>query len=155
MYFNSRRSVTTFRESVKFDWDVAALPQFKQAATILHSDGYCMPAAAKNKDAAWVFIEYANSVEGQTILAGTGRTVPSLKAVANSPAFLDPNAKPASSHIFLDVIPSIHAVPLHPKWGEIEGIVNEELTSAFYGEVDVNEAMLRAIQRSREYFLMK
>ena len=28
MYFNSRRSVTTFRESVKFDWDVAALPQF-------------------------------------------------------------------------------------------------------------------------------
>jgi multiple sugar transport system substrate-binding protein len=155
MYFNSRRSVTTFRESVKFDWDVAALPQSKTPATILHSDGYCMPSAAKNKDAAWVFIEFANSVEGQTIITGTGRTVPSLKAVAESTAFLDPNAKPASSHVFLDVIPAIRALPIVPKWAEIEDIAGEEIARGFYGETDVYDAMLRAVERTREYFIVK
>ena len=29
MFFNSRRGVPTYRESAKFDWDVAALPQDK------------------------------------------------------------------------------------------------------------------------------
>jgi multiple sugar transport system substrate-binding protein len=151
MFFQSRRPTPTFRESARFDWDVAALPQGKSPATILHSDGFCMPSASKNKDAAWTFIEFANTVDGQTILAGTGRTVPSLKAVAESPAFLDPNAKPANSRVFLDVIPTIHALPILPKWAEIEDIVTEELTRAFYGETEAYDAMYRAINRTEEY----
>lgn len=155
MYFNSRRAVPTFRESANFDWDVAALPQGKSPATILHSDGYCMPSASKNKDAAWIFIEFANSVKGQTIVAGAGRTVPSLKAVANSPAFLDPNAKPASSQVFLDVIPTIHALPIVPNWADIEDTVTEELMRAFYGETEIYDALFRAIERTNEYFIVK
>ena len=105
MFLNSRRGVPTYREIEAFDWDVAPLPQNKQRAGILHADAYCMAAATENKDAAWTFIEFANSAEGQTIIAASGRTVPSLKAVAESPAFLDPNAKPARSDVFLNVHP--------------------------------------------------
>lgn len=151
MYFNSRRAVPTFRESAIFDWDVAPLPQGKSPATILHADGYCIPNDSKNKDAAWVFIEFANSVEGQTIVASTGRTVPSLKAVAESSAFLDPNTKPAGSQVFLDVIPTIHALPVIPKWADIEEIVTEELIRAFYGETEIYDALFRAIERTNEY----
>jgi multiple sugar transport system substrate-binding protein len=154
MYFNSRRSVPTFREAASFDWDVAALPVGKTQATILHSDGYCLPSASKNKDAAWTFIEFANSAEGQTIIAGTGRTVPSLIEVANSPAFLDPNQKPASSQIFLDVIPSIRVLPIHPNWAEIEEVAGEEIERAFYGNADAYEAFLRAVERTRELFIV-
>lgn len=155
MFFNSRRGVPTYRESANFDWDVAALPQNKSQATILHSDAYCLPSASKNKDAAWAFIEYANSVEGQTIVAETGRTVPSLISVANSPAFLDPNAKPANSKVFLDVIPTIRALPIHPNWAEIEDTASEELARGFFGEEEVYNALLRAIQRTKEYFTVK
>ena len=155
MFFNSRRGVPAYRESANFDWDVAPLPQNKTQATILHADAYCMPSASKNKDAAWTFIEYANSVEGQTIVAETGRTVPSLIAVANSPAFLDPSAKPASSQVFLDVIPTIRALPVHPNWAEIEDTASEELARGFYGETDAYDAMLRAVQRTRDYFNLK
>ncbi len=155
MFFNSRRGVPTYRESAQFEWDVAALPQNKTQAGILHADAYCLPSASKNKDAAWTFIEFANSVEGQTIIAGTGRTVPSLIAVANSPAFLDPNTKPANSRVFLDTIPFIRALPVHPNWAEIEETASEELWRGFYGETDVYDAMLRAIQRTREYFILK
>lgn len=152
MFFNSRRGVPTYRESVTFDWDVAALPRADFEVNILHSDGYCLPSASRSKDAAWRFIEFANSVQGQTIVARTGRTVPSLVSVANSPAFLDPNVKPASSQVFLDAIPTIRALPVHPNWAEIEEITSEELALAFYGEVNVQEAMQRAILRTQEYF---
>lgn len=155
MFFNSRRGVPTYRESATFDWDVIALPQNKSQATILHSDAYCLPSASRNKDAAWTFIEYANSVEGQTIVAETGRTVPSLISVANSPAFLDPAAKPANSKVFLDVIPFIQALPIHPNWAEIEDTASEELARGFYGEDEVYNALLRAVQRTREYFIVK
>ena len=152
MFFNSRRGVPTYRESAVFDWDVAALPQGKTKAGILHADGYCLPSASKNKDAAWVFIEFANSAEGQTIVAASGRTVPSLKAVANSPAFLDPKARPANSIVFLNTIPFMRALPVHANWAEIEDAAGEEIWRAFYGEADPYEALIRAVERSREIF---
>jgi multiple sugar transport system substrate-binding protein len=154
MFFNSRRGVPTYRESAVFDWDVAALPQGKSKAGILHADGYCLPSASKNKDAAWVFIEFANSAEGQTIVAASGRTVPSLKAVANSSAFLDPNVRPANSRVFLDTIPFMRALPVHANWAEIEDAAGEEIWRAFYGEADPYEALIRAVERSREIFAL-
>ncbi|RJP51792.1 MAG: sugar ABC transporter substrate-binding protein [Anaerolineaceae bacterium] len=154
MFFNSRRGVPTYRESAVFDWDVAALPQGETKAGILHADGYCLPSASKNKNAAWVFIEFANSAEGQTIVAASGRTVPSLKAVANSPAFLDPKARPANSRVFLDTIPFMRALPVHANWAEIEDAAGEEIWRAFYGEADPYEALIRAVERSREVFAL-
>lgn len=151
MFFNSRRGVPTYRESAAFDWDVAALPQNKEQAGILHADAYCLPSVSKNKEAAWTFIEFANSPEGQTIVAKSGRTVPSLIAVANSPAFLDPNAKPANSKVFLDTIPFIRALPLHPQWVDIEETASEEIQRAFYGETPIYDAIFRAIERAGEY----
>ncbi|HLF73951.1 MAG TPA: sugar ABC transporter substrate-binding protein [Anaerolineales bacterium] len=155
MFFNSRRGVPTYREAAKFDWDVARLPQSEHQASILHSDAYCLPSASKDKEAAWAFIEYANSVEGQTIVAATGRTVPSLIAVANSPAFLDPNTRPTSSRVFLEAIPFLRPLPVHPNWAEIEEVASEELARGFYGEVEVSQAMSNAIERTEEYFILK
>ena len=44
---------------------------------------------------------------GAPVIARTGRTVPSLRSVAESDAFLDPSQPPASSAVFLDTIPAI------------------------------------------------
>ena len=152
MFLNSRRGTPTYRESANFRWDVAPLPQGKQQASILHADAYCMTSPTEDKEAAWKFIEYANSVEGQTIIAGTGRTVPSLISVAESPAFLDPNVKPVSSQVFLDAIPYLRAVPILPNWGDIEEIAGEEIERAFYGQATVNDAVIAAIRRAQPYF---
>jgi multiple sugar transport system substrate-binding protein len=152
MYLNSRRIVPTLRDITALDWDVAPLPQNAVSATLLHSDAYCLPTASQHKDSAWTFIEFANSVEGQTIIAGTGRTVPSLKAVAESAAFLDPNAKPSRSQVFLDIIPDIYPMPLQPNWAEMEEIVDEELQRAFYGNATVSEALQSAVNRTTPLF---
>jgi multiple sugar transport system substrate-binding protein len=120
MVLSSRRATPSFRTITKFDWDVAALPRHDEQAGILHSDAYCLTKASENKDAAWAFMEFALGPQGQRITARSGRTVPSLKSVAQSDAFLDPSLKPAHSEVFLDTIPVIRRVPTISTWPEIE-----------------------------------
>ncbi len=154
MFLNSRRGTPTYREIASFTWDVAPLPHGKVAAGVLHSDGYCMSVATENKDAAWTFIEYANSVAGQTVIAGSGRTVPSLKAVAESPAFLDPSLPPARARVWLDTAAVLRVVPVISTWEEIEDTASQEIERAFYGDITAEEAATLAFQRTEEYFLL-
>lgn len=152
MYFNSRRSTPTMRTIESFDWDVAPLPSGQQPAGVLHVDGYCLAEKANDKEAAWKFIEYANSPKGQEIVARTGRTVPSLRAVAESPAFLDPTAKPANSQVWLDVVPTLRAVPVYANWPAIEDAVSKEIERAFYGQTTVEEATSAALSITEPLF---
>jgi multiple sugar transport system substrate-binding protein len=132
MFFDSRRAVPAFREAAKFDWDVVSLPVFDKPASILHSDAYCMTKGSKNKNAAWRFVEYALGPEGAPVIARTGRTVPSLKSVAESDAFLDPSQKPKSSQVFLDAIDDIQHVPTISTWPEIEDASGGILENGMY-----------------------
>ncbi len=151
MLIFSHRIVPSLRQA-KFDWDVAPLPQSKKAATLLFSDGYCMAKAGQNKDAAWALIEFANSPEGQTILAKSGRSVPSLKAVAQSPAFLDPNARPKNNQIFLDMIATARTSPKLGNWADIEETVNRHLEESFYGVDPVDESIDMILKESQDMF---
>lgn len=152
MYFNSRRGVPTYRSVATFRWDVAPLPRGREEASILHSDGFCMAAMAKDKEVAWALIEFANSVKGQAILAEAGRTVPSVRKVAESSAFLEPGRPPAHSRVFLDVIPALHSLPILARWSTIEEVADREIEAAFYGRISVEEAVARAISLTRPYF---
>ncbi len=152
MFFNSRRGVPTYRQIEDFDWDVAPLPGNVQRAGILHSDAYCMAAATEDKNAAWRFIEYANSEEGQRIVARSGRTVPSLRTVAESAAFLDPELPPSRSRVYLDTIPVIRTVPVMATWVDIEELMGDELERAFYGDAPLEEVIARAQERARPFF---
>lgn len=155
MLFQSRRVVPTLREIEGFQWDVAPLPQGDEPAGILHSDAFCMSAAAEDKEAAWAFIEYAVGPEGQEVLAQTGRTVPSMKSVAESPVFLgtgeadDDSADPPSSHVYLDTIPTLGRVPSISTWPEIEDIFNAEFQKALYTEIDLDVA-LQSVEANTE-----
>jgi len=151
MYFNSRRGVPTYRTITQFTWDVAPLPIGRQAAGILHSDAYCLAANAADKEAAWIFIEFANSPTGQSLIATSGRTVPSLKNIADSPAFLD-DQPPAHARIFLDTISVLGQVPLIPNWVRIEETAGREVERAFYGQATVEEAAATAINLTQPFF---
>ena len=153
MFVNSRRGVPTYRESASFDWDVAPLPSYRgRRINILHSDAYCLAAAAPDKAAAWAFIEFANSPAGQEIMAASGRTVPSLTAVAESPRFLDPQARPAHSRVFLESLPYLRALPIMAQWADVEELISQEIERAFYGNASVGEALQTAQLRAEEYF---
>lgn len=133
MYIDSRAFTPTLRETVKFAWDVAALPHGQQTANVLHSDGYCMAASSQQKAAAWALIEFALSAEGQTIAAQLGRTVPSMRKVAESPAFLNPDQPPANSQVWLDAVDHLRILPKTENWPAIERTAATELEQAYMG----------------------
>src|SRR5262249_36961735 len=140
------------RQTIKdFEWDVAPMPGDKTAVTILHSDGYCITRGSKNKDAAWAFTEFANGPEGQNILVASGRTVPSIKSIAESPAFVHASP-PVSSKTYLEMAPNIRRVPVMTTWPEIEDVINREIKRAFYGDATVEEAARAAVQDTRVQF---
>jgi multiple sugar transport system substrate-binding protein len=143
MLFFSRRVVPALRTIKNFTWDVAPLPVYDathQPATILHSDAYCMSKVTKDKAAAWDFIQYATGPDGQKLASELGRVVPSLKSVAESPAFLDSSRPPANSKVFLDVIPSIRALPASPVWSAVEHAFNEEFEAANFANDEAAES---------------
>jgi multiple sugar transport system substrate-binding protein len=154
MFLNSRRGTPTYRQITTFHWDVAPLPTGKVRADILHSDAYCMSTMTEDKKAAWHFIEFANSFEGQSIIVKSGRTVPSLIRVAESPAFLEPARSPERAYVFLETIPYLNLVPVISTWEEIEKVASLEIERAFYGDISVEVAANLAFTRTEEYFLM-
>ena len=152
MLLSSRRSTPAFRTITAFDWDVAPLPRHDEQAGILHSDAYCMTKASKKKDAAWAFMEFALGPEGQRITARSGRTVPSLKAVAESSDFLDPSLKPAHSEVFLDTIPAIRRVPTVSTWPEIEDASGPILEQGLYRGMAAEEVAKQLVERTAPIF---
>lgn len=153
MYIDSRRIVPSLRELAQFEWDVAPLPRHKETASVLHSDGYCLASASQVKEAAWQFIEYALSAEGQIRAAQLGRTVPSLRTVAESPAFLDPDQPPASARVWLEIAPHLRILPKVENWVTIERIAAIELEQLYLGAQGLDETIANIQAAAAEGFL--
>jgi multiple sugar transport system substrate-binding protein len=152
MLMSSRRSTTTFRTITAFDWDVAPLPIYDRQVGILHSDAYCITRGSRDKDAAWRFVEYAASAEGQRTIAATGRTVPSNIEVSRSSVFLDPAKPPRNAQVFLDAIPTVRAVPTISTWPEIEDVVAGILENALYRGDRLDDVIRQIDEQTRPLF---
>jgi multiple sugar transport system substrate-binding protein len=152
MYLGSRRVTPNFRLITGFEWDVAPLPVLREPAGVLHSDAYCMTADSENHDAAFAFVEYALGPVGAPVIARTGRTVPSLRSVAQSDAFLAPDLPPASSSVFLDTIPATRALPTISTWPEIEDVTGEILEAARANGTPAAEVAEQLDRATRDIF---
>jgi multiple sugar transport system substrate-binding protein len=152
MLMESRRVVPTLRTISSFGWDVAPFPGMREQVSVLHSDAYCITAGSDATDASWRFIEFALGPEGQRITAEAGRTVPSLRSVASSDAFLDPAALPSHSEVFLDQIPRLRSVPVIFTWPEIEDVANGIIEEAYYGGGGALEVAVELTLQTRDLF---
>ena len=152
MLMESRRVVPTLRTISSFGWDVAPFPVMRERVSVLHSDAYCITAGSDAKDASWRFIEFALGPEGQRITAEAGPTVPSLRSVADSDAFLDPAALPSHSEVFLEQIPRLRAVPVVSTWPEIEDVANGIIEEAYYGGGGALEVAVELTLQTRQLF---
>ena len=146
MFLSSRRDTPVFREVTELKWDVAQLPVIGEPSTILHSDAYCISKGTPNLEATAEFVSYATGKQGQSITALAGRTVPSLREVAQSGAFLDPLRPPRHSEVFLDGIENMQRTPVLSTWTEIEDVAEEIFTRAFYEDGYTLDDALRDLE---------
>jgi len=151
MFLSSRRDVPLMRTITDFEWDVAPFPTDVEPASVLHSDGFCI-AKGDKADAAWMWVEYALGTKGQEVLAQSGRSVPSLKAVAESPVFLASDEPPANSQVFVDALSQMHQLPVTPNWNDIEGKTDAILEELYYGRISLDAALTRLAKETDGQF---
>lgn len=122
MLVDGRWNVTKFRDpsqNVSFTWDVCPLPMYREYSesgfgadreVTVHgieaghsgSVGLCISNNSTVKNAAWKFIEFIGSEEGQTAQALKGFAIPLQKELANTEVFLQSDKMPKNSKIFLN-----------------------------------------------------
>lgn len=73
--------IQTYRPIKDFKWDIAPLPKGERQYTNLHTGLFTINAQSKVKDAAWKFIEYSMSDEGQELISKMGTNPSSRKSM--------------------------------------------------------------------------
>ncbi|HWL36423.1 MAG TPA: sugar ABC transporter substrate-binding protein [Frankiaceae bacterium] len=152
MLIDSRRAVPALRKAEGLSFDVAPMPKGTTEATLLASDAYCVAKKAKNPELAHAFTRFAVGEVGGTVLAESGRTVPSLKSLAESPAFLAPDKAPKSSRVWLDIAPTVRRLPNVAAWNETESTASDALEQFFAGKQSL-DATVAAIEKDSRRLL--
>jgi multiple sugar transport system substrate-binding protein len=139
-YFHQLRSRIT-----DFEWDVAPMPRQKKPAAPLWPDSISVNAASKNPETAWALVRYVVGTDGQKTVTELGRGVPVLKAVANSPSFLQTTRDPKSVKMYLDV-PQYGVVTQYTTvWDEMEKVNKQELEPVFLGQRTAKDAVANLV----------
>ena len=157
MLIQSRRVVAYLRDNAMVPWDVAPLPVGLMPANVSHSDGIGIFSGSPRKEGAWAFLEFAMGEEGQTILAESGRTVPSMIRVAESDAFLKGgrlastlgySQSPRNARVYLDNIGISRPLPSTTTWPTAVWEMDRAFKKAFYDDGDVETAVTTLMQRT-------
>jgi len=99
---------------------------------------------SKKKDAALELARFLVKPENtMPVYIATGNAFPAAVSVGTDPYF---DRYPMDAK-FLDQLKTAVGPPLHPKWVQIEEIVNGELEEAIYGKKTAEEALRSADQR--------
>jgi len=93
-----------------FDWDFVPLPRGEREANCVLTVSWSIAADSPRQDAAWRLVKWLTSAETQAANARLGLAIPTLRAVAESEAFLDPTKAPANDRGFLDAIPEAKVI---------------------------------------------
>ncbi len=121
-------------------YGVVALPKFagKNAVSFAGGEYLAINAGANNPAEAKKLIAFLTSAEQALAFAKAlpGGTTPADMSVAGDP-FLQSQARKA----FTDQLRSARMTPVHPKWLEIEEIVEEEVAGALLGQKSAQQAL--------------
>ena len=141
MVLASRKKVPAYR-GASFEWDVAPFPRDREQATVLHTDGFCVLANTGHEAEAVKFAEFAGGIEGQTILTGLGRVVPSIKSLAESDEFANASP-PENNQVYVDAEKYMRILPTVPDSPAIEQRVERALEAAYFGRISLDEFLER------------
>ncbi|MCX7019143.1 MAG: extracellular solute-binding protein [bacterium] len=104
------------RTTQDVSWDVAPVPKGKTRCCMLAVGGNCIALGTQHQEAAWEFVKFYSSIEGQELLGLQKNCTPALDKLAHSSDyFLAP--PPASIRVFLDAINYAGKIVPDTFWG--------------------------------------
>lgn len=139
MIISGRWVVPRYRTITDFRWGISHLPKGKIRATPIFTTAYVMSNKSKNIKDIWELAKFLSGNEGSRFIAELGLGVPSVKSVAFSPHFLDPEQSPENSEIYLDAISYARLGPRTIHWQEIGNIMETHLDELWFGKKNAKE----------------
>lgn len=137
-----RWSTPTYRKIEDFEWDFAPLPRGKVRANVIATVSWSIAKTSPHPEAAWELIKSLCSAEGQARAARLGLAVPTLRAVAESDAFIDPTKPPFNDRAFIDAVEHTRVMRWSPD-ARFEQRMNNRLSEGALrvGEPPLDEAI--------------
>jgi len=123
-----------------FEWDVAEPPHGRFRAAGFECFGICIGRDSRHPEAAWKFISFLTSPEGQKILLAHNVGIPILRSLCESPLFLDPNVPPAHKEVFLKTLEYGEDIPSLRNFQEVGEALVAELELAVIGKKSTADA---------------
>lgn len=137
-------------------WDVAPIPIGKIRYTFVAVGGNCIARNSKHKEAAWRFVKFYSSMEGQGLLGCQKNCTPALKELANSEKyFLCP--PPDNIKVFIDAANNANKlIPDEPWNTEFTSRIWNPLIEKMRSQPDVYtpEKTLKEIEKVTNQFLL-
>ncbi len=145
----SYRNIPKPGEPGGFEWDFAPLPRGSAAANCVLTVSWSMARDTPHPEESWKLIKWLTSAKSQADNARLGLAIPTMRAVAESDAFLDATLPPANNRGYLDAIPEAVVIgwPSDPTFEQIlgstmdQGLKTGDLTIA--GALDEFDAKWR------------
>jgi multiple sugar transport system substrate-binding protein len=85
MFQEGRGPTIAFKTIRDFEWGIAELPHQKVKADILNWAGWCLSSQSKAPEAAWTFIQWLASEEGERIFVSGGNALPGVLSLVGDP----------------------------------------------------------------------
>ncbi|HEY3079058.1 MAG TPA: sugar ABC transporter substrate-binding protein [Chloroflexota bacterium] len=151
MVFNGQWNIPGFREALKFNWDVAALPGGpKGKAQITHGGTYIGYGKTKVPDLSWTMIKWIAGPDWQRNVYGlSGYSVPSLTTEAN--AFIEPSQQgkpPKNAEVVLSELQTAETGELWPDYWKALQIWTDEANLVLLGKKEPAQAGKDAKQKA-------
>ncbi|MFM7259036.1 MAG: extracellular solute-binding protein [bacterium] len=111
-----------------FEWDFAPLPRGSVASNCVLTVSWSMSPSTKHPEQSWKLIKWLTDRKSQEANARLGLAIPTIRSVAESPAFLDSPLPPANNQGYLDAIAhsSVIEWPADAAFDEILGSTLEQ-----------------------------
>ncbi|MSR41446.1 MAG: extracellular solute-binding protein [Phycisphaerales bacterium] len=125
-----------------FAWDFAPLPRGKDAANCVLTVSWSIAKNTRHAEESWELVKWLTNAKSQAANARLGLAIPTLKSVAQSPAFLESTLSPANNQGYLDAIASAQVVawPADPTFEQLLGSTMDQGLKS--GDLTIAQAIL-------------
>ncbi len=142
MFISGRWNVPRFRKDLKFNWDIARLPEGSAGSIVgIDGSGWSISKKTKHPEESWKLVEYLASKESIEKFSQTGLIVPSREDVAYSNAFIEVGSKPENAQVFLKIIDNGKPTPQTERWNEVTDLINVALEPVWNGNKKACKAL--------------
>ncbi|HYN87180.1 MAG TPA: sugar ABC transporter substrate-binding protein, partial [Ardenticatenaceae bacterium] len=154
MIIQNASRIPTFNETPDLEYGLAPLPVHEgwKRAGQTGGAGYVIAANSDNKDAAWTFLQWLQSSEGQMAFVGeTGALVPALRSVATSDDWqkLPPRGREA---FVLETQSQAPPDGIFAEWNHlITEVIDPDMERIWAGDATPEELLPSTCEKAEEY----